>query len=149
MTIQMTWPGAPTLYYGDEAGQVGWTDPDCRRTYPWGHEDEELLNIHRRLIAIHKHYPLFTYGSLKALKGAHGLVAYARFDERQKAVIIINNLDEARKEHIDLRSLGVVEGSAFAVLFNSAGKGEREYIVKEGGLNISLGPHWSLILYQA
>lgn len=149
VTIQMTWPGAPTLYYGDEAGQVGWTDPDCRRTYPWGHEDEELLNIHRRLIAIHKHYPLFTYGSLKDLKGAHGLVAYARFDERQKAVVIINNLDEERMEHIDLRSLGIVEGSAFVVLFNSAGKGEREYIVEEGGLNISLGPHWSLILYQA
>ena len=33
--IQMTWPGAPTLYYGDEAGLCGWTDPDNRRTYPW------------------------------------------------------------------------------------------------------------------
>ena len=40
VTIQMTWPGAPTVYYADEAGQVGWTDPDNRRTYPWGHEDQ-------------------------------------------------------------------------------------------------------------
>ena len=36
VVIQMTWPGAPTLYYGDEAGVCGWTDPDSRRTYPWG-----------------------------------------------------------------------------------------------------------------
>ena len=35
VVIQMTWPGSPGIYYGDEAGQVGWTDPDSRRTYPW------------------------------------------------------------------------------------------------------------------
>ena len=34
IAIQMTWPGAPTLYYGDEAGVCGFTDPDNRRTYP-------------------------------------------------------------------------------------------------------------------
>ena len=39
--MQMTWPGAPTIYYGDEAGVCGWTDPDNRRTYPWGREDME------------------------------------------------------------------------------------------------------------
>ena len=33
--LQMTWPGAPTVYYGDEAGVTGWTDPDNRRPFPW------------------------------------------------------------------------------------------------------------------
>mgnify|MGYP002224581700 FL=1 len=36
VVVQMTWPGAPTIYYGDEAGLCGFTDPDNRRTYPWG-----------------------------------------------------------------------------------------------------------------
>ncbi|GFI58869.1 amylopullulanase [Muribaculaceae bacterium] len=36
VVIQMTWPGSPTIYYGDEAGVTGFTDPDNRRTYPWG-----------------------------------------------------------------------------------------------------------------
>lgn len=45
--IQMTWPGAPTIYYGDEAGVFGWTDPDNRRTFPWGKEDLELTEFHR------------------------------------------------------------------------------------------------------
>ena len=36
VVMQMTWPGAPTVYYGDEAGVCGFTDPDNRRTYPWG-----------------------------------------------------------------------------------------------------------------
>ena len=43
VVMQMTWPGAPTVYYGDEAGVCGFTDPDNRRTYPWGHEDQELI----------------------------------------------------------------------------------------------------------
>ncbi len=41
----MTWPGAPTLYYGDEAGVCGFTDPDNRRTYPWGREDREAFEF--------------------------------------------------------------------------------------------------------
>ena len=40
VVIQMTWPGAPTVYYGDEAGVCGFTDPDNRSTYPWGREDQ-------------------------------------------------------------------------------------------------------------
>ena len=50
--IQMTWPGAPTIYYGDEAGVCGWTDPDNRRTFPWGKEDLELTEFHRYLTGI-------------------------------------------------------------------------------------------------
>lgn len=42
-TWQMTTPGAPCIYYGDEAGLQGQRDPDNRRTYPWGHEDRDLL----------------------------------------------------------------------------------------------------------
>ena len=62
--IQMTWPGAPTIYYGDEAGLCGWTDPDNRRTYPWGREDQELIEFHRQLIRIHKDYQVFKTGSI-------------------------------------------------------------------------------------
>ena len=54
VAIQMTWPGAPTVYYGDEAGVCGFTDPDNRRTYPWGKEDLEMLDFHKRMICIHK-----------------------------------------------------------------------------------------------
>ena len=53
VVIQMTWPGAPTVYYGDEAGVTGFTDPDNRRTYPWGREDKELIRFHKDMIAIH------------------------------------------------------------------------------------------------
>ena len=38
------------LYYGDEAGVCGFTDPDNRRTYPWGNEDKSLLEFHKKMI---------------------------------------------------------------------------------------------------
>lgn len=50
--IQFTMPGSPTIYYGDEAGQQGFEDPFNRRTYPWGHENQELLAFYRKLCEI-------------------------------------------------------------------------------------------------
>lgn len=66
VVFQMTWPGAPTLYYGDEVGVCGFTDPDNRRTYPWGDEDRELLVFHREMIRIHKQYEAFRTGSVSS-----------------------------------------------------------------------------------
>lgn len=68
VAIQMTWPGAPTIYYGDEAGVCGFTDPDNRRTYPWGHEDQELIDFHREMIRIHKENRELLTGSIKRLR---------------------------------------------------------------------------------
>ena len=57
--MQMTLPGAPTVYYGDEAGLTGWTDPDNRRTYPWGRENVDLIEFYKKAIKFHKKYDLY------------------------------------------------------------------------------------------
>ena len=69
VVFQMTWPGAPTIYYGDEAGMCGWTDPDNRRTYPWGYEDKDLILFHRDMIRIHKENEVLKRGSVMFLHG--------------------------------------------------------------------------------
>jgi glycosidase len=51
-TFLMGYPGMPTIYYGDEAGQYGSSDPDCRRTYPWGSEDKDLIAFYRKVIGV-------------------------------------------------------------------------------------------------
>lgn len=81
VVMLMTWPGAPTIYYGDETGLCGWTDPDNRRTYPWGREDQELIEFHRYMTGIHSRYPAFRKGSVKALLAKKDLIAYARVVE--------------------------------------------------------------------
>ncbi|MCR5526695.1 MAG: glycoside hydrolase family 13 protein [Lachnospiraceae bacterium] len=89
--MQMTWIGAPTIYYGDEAGVCGFTDPDNRRTYPWGHEDNELIDFHRALIRIRKENDELRHGSLIRLLSKHGVIAYARFMKHDVSIIVVNN----------------------------------------------------------
>ena len=84
VVMLMTWPGAPTIYYGDETGLCGWTDPDNRRTYPWGKEDQELIEFHRYMTGIHKRYPAFRKGSVRKLLAEQDLIAYARVVEGWK-----------------------------------------------------------------
>ncbi|MBO7632645.1 MAG: glycoside hydrolase family 13 protein, partial [Lachnospiraceae bacterium] len=107
--IQMTWPGAPTVYYGDEAGQVGWTDPDNRRTYPWGSEDWEMLGFHREMIRIHKNYPALRTGSLMLLTSEHGILCYARFNIDSVLIIAINNNPEEHAVTIPAWKCGITD----------------------------------------
>lgn len=91
ITFQMTWIGAPTIYYGDEAGLTGWTDPDNRRTYPWGKEDKDLLEYYKVLIGIHKKYRCFAFGSLDYLYMSYGIMCYGRWTEEEKVIVVLNN----------------------------------------------------------
>ncbi len=92
--IQMTWPGSPALYYGDEVGQVGWTDPDSRRTFPWGMEDWEMYDVHRDAIALRKKLHCLKMGSLMPLDAGNGYIVYSRFDVSDSAFIAINASDK-------------------------------------------------------
>ena len=83
--IQMTWTGSPTIYYGDEAGLGGFTDPDNRRTYPWGHEDHALILYHKVLTGLRHTSRALRRGSLLRLADADGVLAYARFTRGKSA----------------------------------------------------------------
>ena len=50
LTFVSALPGMPSVYYGDEAGLTGMADPFCRRPYPWGSEDEDLVRAVRRVL---------------------------------------------------------------------------------------------------
>ena len=64
--LQMTMPGVPCVYYGDDAGVEGYTDPYNRATYPWGREDEDCRTIYRNAIAVRKSLPeVFADGDFK------------------------------------------------------------------------------------
>lgn len=95
--MQMTWPGAPTLYYGDEAGVCGFTDPDNRRTYPWGREDRQMITFYQRAIALHKMYRVLRHGSLRLLGGSYNCLYYARFNAEEQMIVVFNNNEEERE----------------------------------------------------
>ncbi|MDO5128152.1 MAG: glycoside hydrolase family 13 protein [Eubacteriales bacterium] len=111
VVFQMTWPGAPTIYYGDEAGLCGWTDPDNRRTYPWGREDQELIAFHRDMIRIHKRLDAIMQGSVMFLHAAYKTVSYGRFTDDQAVVVVLNNDYEECELELHVRRLGVPDGA--------------------------------------
>ena len=113
VTIQMTWPGAPTVYYADEAGQVGWTDPDDRRTYPWGHEDVSLIDLHRDLIHLRKTIPVLKDGCLKQLLADYGRIAYGRFDDTTRCIIAVNNTGGWTDFRLFARDIGAKDGEVY------------------------------------
>ena len=85
----------------------GWTDPDNRRTYPWGHEDLELLEFHRDIIFIHKNNIALRRGSFVPLLEEYNLFAYARFCLDNIVITIINNDDKPRKVSMLVAQTGI------------------------------------------
>lgn len=75
---QFTFPGAPSVYYGDEAGLEGYADPLNRRTYPWGNKDKYLLAWYKQLGALRTRYAVFRTGDWFPLDVHADLVVYLR-----------------------------------------------------------------------
>ena len=148
--MQMTWPGAPTIYYGDEAGVCGWTDPDNRRTYPWGREDKELIEYHKEIIRIHKDYQALKTGSIMFLKGQYQFVSYGRFDEKDKVVVAINSSDQEVTVEIPVWRMGLTEESRMARLLSTDREGysmeTAMYSVENGILKLVCPPESGVII---
>ena len=148
--MQMTWPGAPTIYYGDEAGLCGWTDPDSRRAYPWGHEDEELIQYHKELIRIHKEHQVLRTGSILFLFGEYQCISYGRFDDNEHIVVAINISQDTRHMEIPVWRLGMTQPTRMArVILTDAGGFSIEtkvYPVQSGKLILDCPPETAVFV---
>lgn len=149
--IQMTWPGAPTIYYGDEAGVCGFTDPDNRRTYPWGHEDQELIRFHKEMIRIHKEHEEILTGSLKYIEGDYNVLGYGRFNRRAMTVVMVNNNDHEITREVSIWHLGIPKESVVKRLMFTTESGydvtECEYPVVGGKITLTLPKTSAIILH--
>ena len=152
VVMQMTWVGAPTLYYGDEAGVCGWTDPDNRRSYPWGREDNELIRFHKEMIRIHRDYQVFKTGSMLYLHSENGLIVYGRFQGEEKAVIVVQTGGTQREIQVDVWRLGLKDGEKIASMMATDQQGfsleARVLTVKDGKVSIPVGENGA-VLYKS
>lgn len=150
VVFQMTWPGAPTIYYGDEAGLCGWTDPDNRRGYPWGREDQELIQFHRDIIKVHKESKALMKGSVMFLHGEYKVVSYGRFLPGEAVVVILNNDYEPHELNLHVRRLGVQDAAVMKTCITTTESGyqldETEYVVANNKLKITVGPISAVVL---
>jgi cyclomaltodextrinase len=105
--FQMTYPGAPCVYYGDEIGMEGGNDPDCRRAFPWdeGTWDLGLRDHYRRCIRLRRRHPSLRDGSWDLLKAEDGAVVYLRKEGGDAVVVALNNAGRALPIDVPVRGL--------------------------------------------
>ena len=150
VVMQMTWVGAPTVYYGDEVGLCGFTDPDNRRTNPWGHEDQELLAFHKEMIRIHKTEKPLRKGSIKLLAAGKNLLAYGRFEKDEQLVIIVNNSSILKEVTVPVWLTGMEMSGRMKRLIYTYEQGYTtaydEYIVEDGEIMLNMGAYSAIVL---
>ena len=92
--IQYTLPGVPSLYYGDEAGLEGFGDPFCRAAYPWGKENNELIEFYKWLGRVRRQNDILKDGVFYPLLGGLGSMAFMRVKEGEKLLVATNRWKE-------------------------------------------------------
>lgn len=152
ITMQMTWIGSPTLYYGDEAGVCGFTDPDNRRTYPWGNENKDILEYYKVAIKIHKNNEALISGSIELLLAEYGIISYGRFTNKNKIVVAINNTNEDRIICIPVWRMDTkINGKMIVLLrskFDCFNTHNNVYNIVNGNLEMLINRYSSVILVE-
>ncbi len=146
----LTWPGAPCIYYGDEVGMVGGSDPDCRRCFPWEASswNMELRRYIQQLVLLRKSLPALRRGETRILL-AHprrNLYAHGRGHGQDAVIMAMNACEDIRCiVDIPLAGMEIPAGTEMRDLFS----GER-YRVRNSRLEaVSLPPRSGAVLVVA
>lgn len=105
--LQFTYAGAPTIYYGDEAGMTGADDPDDRRGFIWGKGNKELVLWYAKLAAIRAEYPALRTGDVEVLDAGENVMAYIRADKQNQMLVLANNAQEDKEITLNLSETGL------------------------------------------
>ncbi len=109
-TILATMPGIPAIFYGDEAGLEGYRDPFNRMPYPWGKEEQKLLNHYKIIGRIRRENEVYQCGDYKLLHIDEKLLSFARYDDEFAFVTVFNNSDEDIKLGFEEEALELIFG---------------------------------------
>jgi alpha-glucosidase len=146
--FQMTYPGTPVIYYGDEVGMQGLTDPDCRRPYLWQDlgfsPDLDMMTHYKKLISIRKSYSVLRRGSLSTLSvdDSNHIYALVRQDSSLNpiAVLVYNNGNMSKTATLNLTGF-LQDGSGLTDVLNY-----KSYKVEGGKVTLQVDALWAGIL---
>ena len=164
--IQMTLPGAPMVYYGDEAGMWGGDDPDCRKPMVWSdlnYESEvshpfnkprpkddvffnqELFEWYRKMITIRNENHVLALGDINffLIDNENEILGYERTLSDDKMIIILNNKNESTEYKLNLNQQ-ISDAEVFEDIVDGS-----EYNSTNGIINLSLKPYQILILKES
>jgi neopullulanase len=94
--LQVTLPGAPCIYYGDEVGVMGGIDPDSRRAFPWdaAHWDGELFASVRAAVALRHAEPALRADDVVLASASGAAIAYQRVVQDRRLAVAVNADEE-------------------------------------------------------
>jgi neopullulanase len=107
LLFQMTYPGAPCIYYGDEIGLEGGHEPASRGGFPWDERawDTDLRADVQRYIALRKAHPALRRGDLRWLHAADGVIAYSRSLGDETLIVALNRNTHPQTVNLDVSGL--------------------------------------------
>ena len=163
--IQMTLPGAPMIYYGDEAGMWGGDDPDCRKPMVWPdlvYEPEvshpfnkprptdsvsfnkDLLKWYKKLITMRNENLTLALGNINffLVDNENEILGYERIFGDDKIIIILNNKNQITNYKLNLTE-SLQGENTFQELI-----GGKEFKSTDGIFDLSLEPYQILILKE-
>ena len=136
VAFQMTYLGAPMIYYGDEVAMEGGGDPDCRRTMIWDEErqDRDMFEWYKSLIAIRKDNIALRTGDFTLIKkdAINNIYAFTRKKEDNQLLVIFNNSNLSAKLEFELEDLNI-DTTTFIELL-----AKRDYQVEDGKIKIDV-----------
>ncbi len=141
--FQMTMPGAPCIYYGDEIGLSSAGDPYCREAFPWAEQekwDQDLLKFYQRAAELRNQHPVFRTGSFRQLYAEGMVYAFERELSGQRAVMVFNAGKETAERQIP------VKGAIHTLSQVGPYEGTSEYRLENGILNLTVSAQQALVL---
>lgn len=104
--LLLTFPGASSIYYGDEVGLPGRLDPDSRRGFPLeAHWERDVLDYHRKLIALRHAYTALRTGAYQVLFAQAAVYVFARILDAEELIIAVNTGTAPAKVSLEAANL--------------------------------------------
>lgn len=120
--FQMTYVGAPVIYYGDEIGLKGEMDPGCRAAMPWdpAQHNQDLKAYYKRLIQLRNQYPALRRGGFRSIMrhNDNRTFAYVREDQRNKLIVAFNNHTRPQDISVEAARVNLPDGTLRDLLTN-------------------------------
>ncbi|MBD2122125.1 glycoside hydrolase family 13 protein [Trichocoleus sp. FACHB-262] len=118
--LLMTYPGAPSIYYGDEVGLPGALDPDSRRAFPMEDKwEQDVLSYHRYLIDLRNRYAALRTGAYQVLFAETTVYVFARVLGGEEVIVAVNVGTASGKAHISWDETGL-RSRPSEILYGSA-----------------------------
>lgn len=142
--LQMTFPGVPSIYYGDEVGLEGYSDPYNRGTYPWGKEDRELLLWHQRMVRLRREYNVLVKGDFTSFYIDDDVYGFRRLGENGEMAVVLLNPGPQKAKEVRMSSLNTGFPLDKTVVLDLL---EGEVLPAEGKGSLTVPPMDAKVLY--